>query len=227
MMSKILYIIALAIVFCGNLFAQKTCSCSTSTDIESLLEDRVLAQAYTQKMKSPEIQFSDDWKKGEIQLTNGEVIHSVYLRYNGFADQLYWLRSRDYQISMVDRSVVKGFCFVDSMSNTSVIYRRADFIEKKLSEVPDVFLQILAEGEISLYLYHRVNYLSNTDEYYSKPEYYAKVNGEIKRISLRRRSLVRLLGEKKSEMRSIIRQNDYDLSTQQGMVAAINAFNKK
>lgn len=226
-MSKFLYIIGLSIAFCGNLLAQKTCSCSTSTDIDNLLEDRVLAQAYTQKMKSPEIQFSDDWRKGEIQLINGEVIHSVYLRYNGFSDQLYWLRAKDYQMSMVDRSVVKSFCFTDTIRNKLAVYLRADFIEKKLSEVPDVFLQVLTEGEISLYLYHRVNYLTNTDEYYSKPEYYVKINGEIKRISLRRRSLVRLLGEKKSEMRSIIRQNDYDLSTQQGMIAAINAFNKQ
>jgi len=226
-MDKVLFIILLAGLFSGRVSAQQACSCNTSTDIENLLEDRVMAVAYSQKMKSPEIQFSSEWKVGDIYLVNGETIHSKYLRFNGFSDQLFWLRKKDYQISIIERSTVKGFSLTDTILQTTQVFRRSNFIQHDLAGFPDIFLQVLVEGEISLFLAHRVDYLRNTDEYSSSPQYYVIVNGQIKAISLRRRALVRLLGEQKSKMRSIIRQFDLDLSTERGMVAAILAFNKK
>lgn len=211
---------------CSNTHAQQACSCSTSTDIENLLEDRILAQAYIQKLNAPEIQFSTDWRRGDIVLLNGETIHNKYIRYNGFADQLYWLRDKDYLTSIIDRSQLLSFTLHDTVMHTSALYKRAGFIKKTSSEAADIFLEVLAEGEISLYLQHGVKYLSNTNEYFTNNQYYAQVNGQIIKIGLRKRSLVRLLGEKKSVMRGIIRQYDFDLSTQPGMIAAINEYNK-
>jgi len=171
--------------------------------------------------------FYNDWTYGEILLTNGEKITGLSLRYEGYLDQLLWLRE-DFIPCIVCKACITGFNLYDDSDNIA-----ASFITKKGIRLPfendsaDCFFQTLVKGEYSFYAFRRVIRLSDVFELADDTKYYIFNNDhQYEKLKLRTRDLLNVSFIDKTRMKSIIESNKIRLrDNEQEFIRAISIYN--
>ncbi|MFH0841518.1 MAG: hypothetical protein V1903_02740 [Bacteroidota bacterium] len=172
-------------------------------------------------------QFYNDWTSGEIFLTNGEKITGLSLRYEGYLDQLLWLRE-DQIPCILCKTCINGFNLFDGSGNIT-----ASFLIKKGIRLPlesdsaDCFFQSLVQGEYSFYALRKVGKLSDLYELTDDTRYFIFKNDQYERIRLRVRDLLNFSSIDKTRMKSIIRSNKIRLrNNEQEFIRAIVIYNR-
>ena len=99
--------------------------------------------------------FNDEWARGDIYLANGQVASGM-LKYNGFEDELYWFDPAGNRTVVLDRVAVDGFTLRDATSGKPLTFRKMLLGRPALPENERVFLHVLYEGDISLYVHRRI-----------------------------------------------------------------------
>ncbi|MBN1599027.1 MAG: hypothetical protein JW894_12100 [Bacteroidales bacterium] len=170
--------------------------------------------------------YFNDWTYGEIFLKNGEKITGLLLRYEGYTDQLLWLRE-DYIPCILCKACINGFKLYDDSDNI-----KASFVVRKGIRLPfendsaDCFLQILAEGQYSFFAFRRVGRLPDVFKLVDNTRYYIFDNDKYEKISLRIRDLLNVSFIDKSKMKSIIKTNKIRLrNNEQEFIRAISIYN--
>ncbi len=171
--------------------------------------------------------FYNDWTYGEILLTNGEKITGLYLRYEGYLDQLLWLRE-DFIPCVLCKACIRGFNLVDISNNIA-----ASFIIKKGIRLPfendsaDCFFQTLVYGKYSFYAYRKVGRLRDASKLVDDTRYYIFNNDQYEKTKLRTRDLLNVSFIDKTRMKSIIKSNKIRLrDNEQEFIRAISIYNK-
>lgn len=226
-MKQIYLSIFLLVITASSMLSQNKCACLTENPSEEMLEDKILAQNYSYKIL-PDIQFFNDWTSGDVLLTSGDIIHSQMLRYNGYMDALFWVRKRDYLFAIVERNIVASFVLYDIDHKPFASFKKLKM--KGLngsSDSADVYLQVLAEGKLSLYVRRKITVFKTDNNYFKDYMFYLMKDGITYPLNLRRHSLLRLMGTEKSVMRGIIRENKLHLSEENQMIKAIELYNKR
>jgi hypothetical protein len=226
-MRKIYTLLFILIVSAPCLFSQNKCACLVDNPSEELLEDKILAQNYSLRVLSPEIQFYNDWTLGDIMLTSGSVIHNKLLRYNGFMDALFWMRKKDYQAAVIEKNTIASFLLYNDEHEPYAFFKRLKIKNLFGKDSSDVFLEVLTEGKLSLYAWRKVGVINNVDEYSSDYRFYLWKDGIMYPLGLRQRSLLKLMGAEKPIMRGIIRENNLNVSNESQMIKAIELYNKR
>jgi hypothetical protein len=172
-------------------------------------------------------QYFNNWTYGEIFLTNGERITGLLLRYEGYLDQLLWLRE-DYIPCILCKSCIKGFNLYDDSDNLT-----ASFIIKRGIRLPfendsaDCFFQSLVQGEYSFYALRKVSRLSDLSELVDDTRYFIFKSDQYERIRLRTSDLLNVSFIDKTRMKSIIRSNKIRLrDNEQEFIRAIIIYNR-
>jgi len=171
-------------------------------------------------------QFFNDWTSGEVFLTNGERISGLYLRYEGYLDQLLWLRE-DQIPCVLCKACINGFNLFDGTGNIA-----ASFIIKKGIRLPfendsaDCFFQSLVQGGCSFYALRKVSRLSDLSELAEDTRYFIFKYDQFERIRLRTRDLLNVSFIDKTRMKSIIRSNKIRLrNDEQQLIMVISLYN--
>lgn len=226
-MRNIYTLLFILIVSAPCLFSQNKCACLADNPSEELLEDKILAQNYSLRVQSPEIQFYNNWTLGDVILTSGSVIHNKLLRYNGFMDALFWMRTKDYQTSVIEKNTIASFLLYDDEHKPYAFFKKLKMKNLFGKDSSDVFLEVLTEGKLSLYAWRKVAVINNVDEYSTDYQFYLWKDGIMYPLSLKKRSLLKLMGDEKSIMRGIIRENNLNVSNENQMIKAIELYNKQ
>jgi len=171
-------------------------------------------------------QFYNNWTSGEIFLTNGERITGLDLRYEGYLDQLLWLR--DDQIpSILCKTCIIGFNLFNDSNNIT-----ASFVIKKGIRLPfendsaDCFFQSLVQGEYSFYALRKVRRLTDLSELVDDTRYYIFNNDQYEKIRLSIRDLLDVPFIDKKRMKSIIKENKIRLrNNEQEFMRVIGLYN--
>ncbi|MGD2035538.1 MAG: hypothetical protein PVF73_10810 [Bacteroidales bacterium] len=224
-MNKLLLASAVSLLYSGIIFSQKSVNDCLTDPLDTLFPSVLcgIYRANTIFLESDH--FIDDWKKGEVLLSSGEVVRDEYLRYNGLLDNVFWLRVTDYKIAMLYKELVKGFNVYSEHDEKGKKYRKM-IVPGYFSE-GEVFLEVLTEGKISVYCYRRIEMEHSTFEVYPDYQYYLKVNEDYRHIFLRRFSVISVLpDEEKIKMRSIIRSNRLRMKDEQDLIRAFELLNK-
>ena len=171
-------------------------------------------------------QYFNNWTYGEIFLTNGERITGLYLRYEGYLDQLLYLRE-DHIPCILCKACIKGFNLFDDSDNIA-----ASFIIKKGIRLPfendsaNCFFQTLVEGEYSFYAFRKVIKLLDVFKWADDTKYYIFNNDQYERIKLRAHDLLKVSFIDKMRMKSIIKSNKIRLrNNEQEFIRAISIYN--
>jgi len=172
-------------------------------------------------------QYYNNWTHGEILLTNGERITGLYLRYDGYLDQLLWLRE-DFINCVLCKACIKGFNLYDDSDNIA-----ASFIIKKGIRLPlendsaDCFFQTLGKGEYSFYAFRKVGRLRDVSTLVDDTRYYIFNNDQYTKIRLRTHDLLNVSFIDRMRMKSIIKSNKIRLrDNEQEFIRAISIYNQ-
>jgi hypothetical protein len=188
-------------------------------DIERKLSGRVFINNFINHNS----QFFYKWAKGDVILYNGKLLKDNNIRYNHYLDELIWLRKSDYKAAIVDKQSVGGFIIYNDDNTTYAYFKRTKIKDWYASDTSNVYLQVLAEGPVSLYALRKIeliqNVIHNSDKYYLLLEnnyYYFKPS---------RFRLLRFFPENRPELRKIFRKNNLKVRHESDLVKAIILYN--
>mgnify|MGYP007011832986 CR=1 FL=1 len=161
--------------------------------------------------------FNNRWEKGTIKTSAGNVINDVDMRYEAYS-QLLMIRHRN-DSTYIRPEVIQEFSF--NVDGKTVKFKNG-FYDERLRVNRTKYLQVLAEGEWSLYkdvqkVFAESNYdpvfmTGNRYDRFEERTRYIFVNdaGEWTALIPRRRPVERFFGDKSRQVRDFVSQNRLD-----------------
>lgn len=180
----------------------------------------ITATLFINEHPSKKEQFTGNWEKGSVIFTNGTKAKNKMLRYNGWKDELIWMRKSDYKRGTVIKDQVKEFSlgekrFIHYYDNTSLFKQ-------------DIYLEVLAEGKISLYCHRKVTYIKSSDAFSTNYQYYLKLDSSLMKIRLRKSTIINSFTEEEQKIfKNIVRKNHLKIKNEYQMAKALDLFNKQ
>lgn len=106
---------------------------------------------------------TENWLPGNITLSSGETIDSLYIRYSSYKDELFYYNKDATSQINIDKSTLAKFEFIDSDGRNRVF--RKQYFESLTKTYR--FFEILSDGPISI-LAFRKTALNSTTAYHDK-----------------------------------------------------------
>lgn len=163
--------------------------------------------------------FLEDWSEGSIILESGEIADKIQLKYNGFLDELIWMKTPSFQQVKLDKYLVKEFKLINPRNKKNHIFRRIEVSLPPFNTKSEIFAEVIYDGKISLFAYRRVTETGKVNRKTDKgifeyiqidPDYLYFItmpdreNLFLNKIS--RKNLFRAFPEMKQEIRAIFNQ---------------------
>ncbi len=231
MKTKLLFLqfIFLGIVSFPGL-CQTACNCIGLDEINS---EQPLSGELFSPVSSPDIvtYFNRNWLIGDIWLTDGSIIRSKKIRYNGLLDELFWLEPESNRTIMLDKGAVTRFHFHDIMGDTAVYFSRLKIKRNILADSTEVFGEEIYRGDLSLFVLHNFYLVGKEkvqindkyilkDIYKEDPVYYINYLSrrvtEFKRFN--RKRLYSFLPGKKEQIKRFFRDNPGKINTKPELI---------
>ncbi len=204
---------------------ERSCACSESSSLDIAVKEKLVARAFWFPYGMDTMQYFSYWMTGDILLSSGKVLRNESIRYHGIMDALLWFRSSDHQTAVIEKEQVAGFNLYKKDGSLFARFRKIRLRKELSSDSADFFLQVLAEGPVSLYKLNRVEVVRNTGRMEKRPRYYLSYRDEISLFRPGRRDLLARMGEEKERMRLILRKNHLWVSQEDKLIRALNLFN--
>ncbi len=223
-MKNLLLLLILILLLCTKLTSQNYyCNCDINDSYPIDIEDKLFGRIFINRFINYDSQFFYRWAKGDVTLYDSTVLKNKYIRYNHYLDELIWTRKLDYKSAIIDKQSVRAFSIYDD-NNAPV----AHFIKTRLknwyeNDSIDIFLQVLVEGNISLYAVRKIELIENV--IYNKDRYYVLLEGNYNNFKPSRVNLLRLFPGKRAEFRSILRKNKLQVRHEDQLIKAIELYN--
>ena len=168
-----------------------------------------------------------DWSSGKIELTDGTIINDRVLRYNLYSRQMEFVVSGD-TMAIANPSEIKNL----TIGDRKFVFEKFVFNGEPVSD----WIEVLVEGNYSLYLYRRIVYRyveslseSNTenDRFFMTEKYYVGDNsGAIEPLPSGKRQIIKCLSEKKPGIESFIKANKLKLSDEKDLIRLMEYCNE-
>lgn len=169
----------------------------------------------------------DDWELGNIKLTNGTSIDSIYLKLNIYKGELHFRYNKgDYIIGSPEN--IKEV----NMNGQKFIF--ASNIDDK--KVKRNYLEVLVDGNIELLVLHTTKRISSNynvamdvgaknDRLESDEKIYIKVGDSIIEHDKKGKKLMAALGNKSEQIKKEIENEDLSFKKKEDMIKIVNFIN--
>jgi hypothetical protein len=226
MKNLIISIILVLVVKTGLLSQEYYCNCVEDINITENFEEKLSGRYFVSRIMDYGSQFFYKWANGDVIMNDGRIIRNEYIRYNRYSDELIWLRKSDYKTALLDKETIDEFIIYTEDDAPYAHFIKARIKKWYQFDSTDVFLQVLTEGHISLYVNRTVTVIRNKIEIYDKDIYYLMIDNDYYRIDASRRGLMRALPQNKTELKQIIRRNKLKVKSEPHLVKTIELLNK-
>lgn len=219
-MKKIMICLSGMLTFLLPLKSQTVAPCSCNSVIMGLEEPSLSGSQYLESKRGiGSTYFYHDFLRGDVRLTDGEIAHNYFLKYNGLTDQLVIFREDSGWYFTPDKYFVSSFTINNYPGMDTLIFRKIRVKVDFVLDSSEIYGQELYSGKLSLYAWRRVipagNELQMTDEgvyslskYVSSPVYYFIVQGKpsIGFKNLKKRQVAKLFPDKAVEIKKLFRE---------------------
>lgn len=208
--------------------------------IREMGEPVLFGEIYTQH---PQVHgtpfFNDEWSRGSIYLANGAVAADKMLKYNGLTDQLFWFDSSRNVTIILDGALIQGFSIEDPLIGEVLDFRK---MKEGLSGggwEHGTFMQLLYEGDFSLYVHRRVEERGRRVVYRNgrrvelpnleaQPAYYVCVphRGLVRVRQMRKSFLYDLVPGYEDAIRRVLSDHPSRLRDENALTSAIKAIDE-
>ena len=224
MINKILIIIFFVIRISTLSFGQ----CESDSIINNVYEPKIQATIWHNTQMLPDEQFFNKWTKGDVYLTDGNVVKNQYLRYNQCFDEILWLRKNDYQIGQLIKSMISGFTLYDINLNDKISFTKKKIFLWTKNDSVDVFVHRLLDGKIGLYIWHHSIVLNSAKtEIKHNKVFYIQYKGRMISFKPNRYNLYKILPEYKEILKEIIHNHKLIVRKEENLRKVIEELNGK
>jgi hypothetical protein len=138
------------------------------------------------------------------------------------------MRRSDHNLAVIDKQSIKAFELHDQQNMLKDYFKKIKIKNWYSGDSTEVYMHILAEGSLSLYVFRQVAANSNTNTLYLKPGYYLGMNSQYYKFSPNRWTLFYLIKdeEQRSRMKSVVRSNHLKIREENDLIRAIELYNK-
>jgi hypothetical protein len=202
-------------------------NCNCKSERVPAYEKRLTGKIFHNKLVGKNEQFFAYWTRGDIYLTDNSIVKDKNLRYNGLIDELLWMRDSDYKIALLDRNTIERFVLYMPDNKGTVAFVKVDQKDPKHSENNDMFLQLLADGEVKLFKKIEVTDYPVQGVVIRKDIFYLYKNNYYYRLKPGRAFLFHLFTPDKKTIKHIVRSNNLAVKKEADLIKAINLYNQQ
>jgi hypothetical protein len=136
--------------------------------LDSLYTPRLTGASFveTRYYGSPFV--TPDWTRSTIVLNTGDTIIGEKIKYNGYVDEVMWINQHNYKKFKLDKSNIKEF-WIQPDSTHSAHYKHISVPIYENNQ--KIFLETAYEGNMSLYIYHKIRRTGRYTERYEDLSY--------------------------------------------------------
>lgn len=202
-------------------FAQdQSCNCQYYNVDDEVMSEKLLGKALKQDdYIYPKNDAFGMASIGEIELNSGEIVNNKIIRYDGLTDQL--ILSGKEKIA-VDKETIKGF-YLNQVKTAS----KLRFTKIKRSYTNDIFMQVLVDDSIKLYVYRKLIRKASSNELSTSYTYYIEKQSKTfyPMFQISKRSLLDCFPEKQDIVKSALRKNAVKIKTEDDLIKAVKLIN--
>jgi len=166
--------------------------------------------------------FNSDWSEGRVLLRSDRKTDKVQIRYNANTNELEFKKGDEILVAIP--RMVKAFWLQNE--DREQVYFRSGFKSEKHKIYPGQFLRVIHDGDIKLIAEHRSEFVkahsvnpltgNKTSKYIPKKNYFLITeDGTFKNIKLKRKHILRALGNHKGSVRDYVKSNDLDFGEEE------------
>lgn len=183
--------------------------------------------------------FLEDWSEGSIILESGEVADKIQLKYNGFLDELIWMKTPLFQQVKLDKYLVKEFNLLNPRNKKTHRFKRIEVSLPPFNTKSEIFAEVIYADTISLFAFRRVTVTGKVNRKTDKgifeyiqidPDYLyfvTKPDDEIVFLSkISRKNLYHAFPEMKQEIRAIFNQTRGYLTNEERFAMIVKKINE-
>jgi hypothetical protein len=198
------------------------------------LDDLIVEQSFEAKLTgiviNPDVLVNEkfitkNWCPSEITLYNDEIIYNKKLLYSGFDDAFIWLEPTANMYTQLERDLIKEVRMKLNSNNEYLVFRSFRVKQLMQSNSKNVFLNVLVDGKISLYIYRKIQFYNNTDYEPNYKYFLKKQDGQFDIFRPNKVGLLAQFPEKKKELRKIIKKNRLSIKKEADLKKAIELLN--
>lgn len=152
-------------------------------------------------------QYYAPWSEGGIELSNGQELAGVYLRYDMYLNRLLWMREKEYKTGILPVEDVVRFTIPGIGKGAVVTFVRKRIRLPYLPDTSTVYVRVLAEGPLSLYSCHLAVESPSEYELVDNSRYLAFRGTEYVYMKLRRGVLLKLPYIDPVKMKEVLKAN--------------------
>ncbi|MGE4290404.1 MAG: hypothetical protein AB7E36_17140 [Salinivirgaceae bacterium] len=221
------HFLILTLIFSSSgLWAQQNLKLTYLNAIKQVNEQPIAASYYTNEHPLKKDQFFNDWALGTVYFTSGKKASQVRLRYNGWKDEMLWLRETDYKTGQIIKETIKKVVLYDPGLSDTLIFIR--YVDSSTFQKQQILLQEIARGYVSVYCHRKVVLVKGSDKLVQKHQYYLQI-GENKPIKFNRhkKTLITAFSVVQQEqVRQLLKQHKNRLKTDKGLEKTIQLINQ-
>lgn len=234
-MKKILLILFVQILCFDSLFSQNVNECVCDSTSMQTFESKLKGYVFRSSEHVSGSQYYYDWGLGDVQFINGEIVHNQELRYNGYFNELMWMTPKLFKTIVLNKSEILDvhFKYPDRLLRKMKISGYPDSV--------DVFMEVLCEGKLSLYVYRKIveansTLVENDGSSYSIPTlkndpiFFLKTPESEKLLPFNRitkRSFIRLFTINRIKVKHIVRESQMSIDGENDLIRMVQYLNEK
>jgi hypothetical protein len=213
-----------------GLVAQSTVGTNVHVDIWN--SETPIVQGSNEEVRGTQW-YREDWTPGRVILRDNSITEIHDINYNTYEDKIIF---RDGDVMKAyDPSQVRGFQFVNESGN-----KTQEFVtgisDRQHGIDPYDLLRVIYNGDTKFFARHETIFVRNrgrdivTNKRYSEYDetktYFLLKDGKLTETRLRKRNILRDIGDHKDALNDFIKSSDLRLRSEEDVVALLNYYDQ-
>lgn len=155
----------------------------------------------------------EEWETGDINLVNGDVAYDIKIRLNIIENDLVFYNEELFRVFTIDKNMLSSFTMREQPGAPICNFIKYTGEEIGFRLQKNDLIEVLYEGNISLYVKHLADVIDSNDlnsksKVYPKEFYFLKIGETIVEVRDNARSVLKYFPENKREIKKIIVANN-------------------
>ena len=176
----------------------------------------------------------NEWKPGNIYLTDSTYIPNVNIKFNIYTDELLYLNSTSGDSLIIDRPMIWKFEIMDDPASDIVLFKEMSLKSGKGNK--KLFVRVIYDGKSKFILKYSKTFIrafykgayaagNKYDEYTDDQQYYI-MKGAKKpvKIKLDKKSVTKVLSDREDKIRSYIDDRKLTLDNEDGIAELLQYY---
>ncbi len=176
----------------------------------------------------------NEWKPGNIYLSDNKLIKNVNIKYDIYADNLFYLNSSSGDSLIINRAMIDKFEIIDEAPGEIYVMEKMSLKPEKSDK--DKFVRILYSGKSKFILRYVKMLIKATykgpyptgnryDEFCdSKQYYFLSDEGTITKVKLNKKSVIKLLSDKEKEIKAFVNEQGLAMDNERNVAKVFEYY---